>query len=95
MKYLIAKTIIYTTAVFLCALVVVKVGTELLVQAAMILEGVADRSLLKNNSMVATIAVYCYIPELIFFGAIGGWYLAQWLEGRLFSDWFAPIVTLL
>ena len=77
MKEMILKTAIYTFTVFFGAYIFIEVGTELIVQIAMLIDGVSDRSLLTDNSLVTTISIYFFIPEVIF-GAIGGWYLAEW-----------------
>ena len=67
-----------------CAIIFVKAGNELAVQIAMMLEGVSSRDLLEKDSGIVMIAIYLSIPEAIF-GAIGGWYLAEWLVGKIWN----------
>ena len=85
MKGLILKSAIYTSTVFLGAYLLLIVGTELIIQISMLIDGVSDRSLLKDNSLVTTISIYCYIPEVIF-GGIGGWYLADLLYQKISEE---------
>jgi len=84
MKVVIYKTVTYVAAVILCAILFVKVGNELIVQMAMMYEGVSDRNLLAKDSGIAMIAIYALIPEALF-GAIGGWYLAEWLSEKIWD----------
>ena len=81
----ILKFMLYSLSLFLCAFILVKVGNELLVQVAMLIEGVSGRDLLEKDSGIATIGIVLWIPEILF-GAIGGWYLAEWADGKIWDD---------
>jgi hypothetical protein len=84
MAKLIYKAAIYTASVCLCIILFVQLGSELIVQIAMMIEGVSDRDLLDKESGAAIITVYAILAESIA-GFISGWYLAEWISEKIWA----------
>ena len=84
MKESLVKFIIYTSSVSVCVLFFVTVGGEIFVQASMLYEGVPERELLPKEGGLVQIGIFLLIPEIIF-GVIGGWYLGEWLSGKIYN----------
>ena len=83
MKEALIKFAIYTSSVFAGIYLLVTIGHELFIQFVMLYEGVPERTLIPKESALVNVGIYLFIPEVIF-GAIGGWYLAEWLSGKLY-----------
>lgn len=84
MSTLIYKAAIYTASVFLCIILFIQLGGELIVQITMVVEGASDRNLLDKDSGASMIAVYAILPETIV-GFICGWYLADWISEKIWD----------
>ena len=78
------KAAIYTTSVVLCIIFFVLLGSELIVQISMMIEGVSDRNLLDKVSGVGMITMYAILLETIG-GFISGWYLADWISEKIWN----------
>jgi len=84
MNETLVKFIIYTLSISVCVVLFVKVGEEIFVQAAMLYEGVQERELLPKEGGLVQIGIVLLIPEILF-GAIGGWYLGEWLSEKIYK----------
>lgn len=84
MKEILVKFTIYTVAVCIGVILFVKIGNEIFIQFVMLYEGVPERALIPEESSLVHVGIFLFIPGTIF-GAIGGWYLAEWLSGKLYD----------
>ncbi len=84
MKETLVKFAIYTLSVLASIFLFVKIGNEIFIQIAMLYEGVPERTLLPEESGLVHIGIYLLIPGTII-GAIGGWYLGEWLSGKIYQ----------
>ena len=84
MKETLVKFTIYTLSVSVGIYLFVKIGSEIFIQFTMLYEGVPERTLIPKESGLVYIGIFLFILETIF-GAAAGWYLAEWLSGKLYK----------
>jgi len=84
MKIQTLKFMIFSASIVLSSIVFIVVGSEIIVQLAMIILGVSDKNLIPEDAGIGMITVYGLIPEVIF-GSITGWYIADWLCNKIWN----------
>lgn len=78
------KFAIYVLAVFVGIFLFVIIGSEIFMQTVMLYEGVPERTFIPKESALVHIGLFLYIPEALF-GAIAGWYFAEWLSEKIYN----------
>ncbi len=76
------KIIIYVIAIIGVSYLLIQVGSEIILQGAMLVLDIDERAMLEEHSGIASVVLWALIPEVTF-GCIFGWELAGWLNEKI------------
>jgi len=78
---LLLKIAIYVVAIVAVSYLFIQIGSEVILQGAMLVLDINERTKLEEHPGVASVVLWALIPEVVL-GSMFGWELGEWLNEK-------------